>query len=228
MGAYRIKEALSMRFDKVSAIAPWLICTLGLAAVVPLEGAAGAKPLTFYASRAAFEAAEPGLPVQSFNSANLHGQPYQVIANGLNSQTSDGVFQAGDILGGLAIDTRHPGQQSTALIVTSSGPPNAVSVGDNWFGDTLRLEFSPGVGAVGETVFASTSNGPSFAGKIHEAVYSGSKLLGGRTVSEATGGDVFIGVASSGPPITRVEITWASDGDATTYVSDVAFGAAKP
>ena len=206
-----------------------LALVLAAAALLgPAASLASGKSLTFYSSRAAFDAAEPGLPVQSFDSADLHGQPFQVIANDLDSQTDDGVFQAGAILPGLLIDTRRPGQQSTALIVTSGGPPQAVSVGDNWFGDTLRLEFSPGVSAVGETVFGSTSNGVSFAGKIHEAVYSGAQLLGGRTVKETTGGDVFIGVASSGPPITRIDITWASDNDATTYVSDIAFGSPPP
>ena len=195
-------------------------------AVLAMFAAGGTRAgsLTWYASQAAFDSAEPGLPVQSFDSAHFN-PPYALIANHLNADTNDGVFAPGDILPNLDIYTKRPGSPSNALIVYGGGPVDTVSVGNNWYGDTLILSFPSAVTAVGETVFGATSGGPSFAGKIHEDVFSGSKRLGGMTFREQTGGSVYIGVAAPrATPITQVRITWQCCNDATTYVSSLAFG----
>ena len=64
--------------------------------------------LVFYTNQAAFNTAEPGLPVQSFNSANLYSQPFVYQPNGINSATSNTVFAAWSILPGLTISTLAP------------------------------------------------------------------------------------------------------------------------
>ncbi len=53
---------------------------------------------------------------------------------------------------------------------------------------------------------------------------SGTKLLGSQTFTEAAGGSAFVGVAAASLAITSVLITWASEGDADTFVSNIAFG----
>ena len=200
-----------------------------LAAALSLATAplAHAATLTFYPSRSAFTAAEPGLKVQSFAAANLLGQTSVTQASPLNATTNDAVFARGAILPGLVIATLHPGSRTNALIVYAGGPVGTTSVGNNWFGDTLAEKFSPAVSAVAEDVFANTSAGTSFAGSITAQFFSGTRSLGARTFTEASGGSVFIG-ASSTSPITSVRITWASDNDATTYASTIAFGTPTP
>jgi hypothetical protein len=165
-----------------------------------------------------------GLPLQSFDSANLFGQTFVYRASPLTSMTNDAVFAAGSILPGLKIKTLRPGSVSTALLVYAGGPVGATSVGNNWFGDTLVLELNPAVSAVCGTVFGNTAAGPSFAGKISVAFFSGKRILGGKTFSEAYNSYVFFGVSSSTLPITRVQITWASDEDADTFLSNFEFG----
>jgi hypothetical protein len=193
-------------------------------ALLFVAGAAQAGTLTWYANRGTFNDAQPGLPVQSFDSANLFGQTVVWQAIPLNSATHDAVFAAGSILRGLTLSTQQPGSRSNALTVYKGGPLATVNVGNSWFGDTLLLKFNPAVSAVATNVFGNTSYGPSFAGKISVQFYNGSKILGGKTFNEAYGGYIFIGVSSATLPITKAAITWASDEDASTYVSDIAFG----
>jgi len=197
-----------------------------LIASLALTGSIQAKtsPLTFYADRTRFDVAEPGLPVQSFTGANMFGQPYVTQPSPLSASTNDGVFAAGSILPGLMITTVHPGSKTTALAVISEGPLGTVSVGDNWFGDTLVLSFPSGVAAVGENLFANTAYGTSFAGTVTVQYYSGKKLLGSKKFTEAAGGYVFAGVSSSGAPITAVAMSWDGNEDASVFVSSIAFG----
>ncbi len=189
-----------------------------VAGLMTLAPAVSRGSIIYYATRSAFDAAEPGLPVQGFSSANLYGQPFVILPNGLNSATNNSVFVAGSILPGLTISTLHPGSASNALEVYG------LSIGNSWFGDTLVLSFAPGVSAVAEDAFANTSYGPSFAGNITEEIFNGSTTLGARTFSEAADGSVFIGVSSTTLPITSVELSWTSDGDASTFTSNIAFG----
>ena len=71
----------------------WLALGLLLGA-----GAAQAETLTWYADRNSFNAAQPGLKQQSFDSANLYGQPYVYQASPLTAKTNDAVFATGNIL----------------------------------------------------------------------------------------------------------------------------------
>jgi len=182
----------------------------------------------FYTNQAAFYAAEPGLPVQSFDGANLFSQTFVTQPNGLNSATSNVVLTAGSILPGLTISTLAPANQSQALILDGDGPVGAISVGNYTFGDTLVLTFAPGVLAAGENLFANTGFGTSFAGNNTEEVFNGTTSLGSITVSNAAGGYDFIGVTSTNLPITSVQFTWDGDGDGITFVSHIAFGTVVP
>jgi hypothetical protein len=144
--------------------------------------------------------------------------------SGKDHDTDDQVFTKGSIRKGIVITTAHPGETSTALIVFAGGPVSSKSVGNNWYGDTLILQFPKGVLAVGANVFGNTSSGTSFSGKISAHFFSGTKALGGMAFTESAGGYVFIGASSSAVPITSMRIQWASDEDATAYASDIIFG----
>ncbi len=152
----------------------------------------------FYYSQASFDAAAPGLPVDMFSGTGIRPSPYSNMA-------------------GLSITTLHPGMTSNALILSGDG------IGTNWFGDTLILNFAPGVTAFGTTLFANANPGQgTFAGDFTVDVYNGSTDLGSTSTHEAAGGTAYIG-ATSTIPITSVNILFNYDSDAVTYASNVAF-----
>jgi hypothetical protein len=191
-----------------------LIGAVGLVTALPEVSKAS---LVHYSTAALFDAAEPGLPIQTFTSANLYNEPYVVESSPLNSSTDDAVFTAGSILPGLTISNSGPGPAATGLLVYGD------NIGNNWFGDSLILSFSPGVSAVGEDVFANTAYGESFAGNITEDIFNGPQLLGSKTYTEAAGGSLYFGVSSTNVPITSVELTWDGDGDGITFARNIAF-----
>ena len=203
---------LITRFGRRFAVASSVIC---LIAVLPQVSRAS---LIYYATSSLFNAAVPGLPVQTFASANLYGQPYVVQASPLNSSTSNSVFSAGSILPGLTISNSGPGPAAAGLLVYGN------NIGNNYFGDSLILSFNPGVSAVGENVFANTASGPSFAGSITEDLFNGTQSLGSKTYTEAAGGSLFFGVSSTTTLITSVELTWDGNEDGITFASNIAFG----
>ena len=202
-----------------------LAAAMAVAGLMTMAPVASKASLIFYSDRPSFDAAEPLLSIQSFNSANLYNQSYVFEANGLNSATNDAIFAAGSILPGLTLTDPQPGSQTQALIVYGGGPVGSGSVGDAWF-DALDLSFTPGVYAVAEDAFANTAASASFAGSITEEVFSGTKSLGSETLSEALGGSMFFGVASTTLPITKVELIWYGNGDGVSFVSNIAFGTA--
>jgi hypothetical protein len=213
---------LGRRSDFESGDMKRVLALIGLVALAPAMAQA-ASPLTFYPTRDALNAAYPGLSLQKFTNAELYDEPFVTQANPLDHKTNDAVFKKGSILPGLTIRTLKPGLESNALLVYGGGPVGTISVGNYWFGDTLELSFPLGVQAVGENVFGNTSYGTSFAGKISAQFFHGKTYLGGKTFTEASGAYLFIGASSSTLPITSVRISWQSDGDANTYVSDIAF-----
>ncbi|HWE04285.1 MAG TPA: hypothetical protein VG326_17905 [Tepidisphaeraceae bacterium] len=74
---------------------------------------------------------------------------------------------------------------SNALNIEGTGS-NPKAIGTNWFQDTLILNFSPAISAVGENVFGNVYPGPSFAGGVAESVYNGSTQIGSTNLSEAS------------------------------------------
>jgi hypothetical protein len=198
------------------------IALIGLLSLCPALAQA-ASPLTFYPTRAALNAAYPGMSLQKFTNAKLYDAPFITHANPLDRKTNDTVFGKGSILPGIAVRTLNPRLAANAIIVYGGGPVETISVGNYWFGDTVELDFPLGVEAVGENVFANTSYGASFPGRINAQFFHGKTWLGGQTFTEAAGGYVFIGASSGTLPITSVRISWQSDGGANIHVSDIAF-----
>jgi hypothetical protein len=169
---------------------------------------------------AAFDAAEPGLPVEIF-SPNLSGQMYLTQSSPLSAATNDSVFPTGSILPGITISN-----------LNSANTPGLLVYGDGvapyYFEDSLVLTLAPSVTAIGERIYArSSAQGPTVAGTFTEDVYNGTTLIGSTNLSENQGDAGFIGVSST-TPITSIEITFNSDVDGSPVVNDIAFGSPVP
>jgi hypothetical protein len=168
---------------------------------------ASAGSLTFYSTRAAFDAANPGLAVQTFDSA-ITGIGITGIDGPVNSATNDGVFKPGDILPGIAFDShppQGPGGQGLAAIPHGAFnfPPQAPALlGVNNDLNTFDILFAAGQKAVAFELFNSLSTATDNVIKVYGA---GDVLLGQETVSTGglSGAPAFFGV-SSDTPITRV------------------------
>jgi hypothetical protein len=205
--------------------------TLVAAALVwawTLPGAATAGSLTFYSTRAAFDAANPGLATQTFEVARNFGS-VAGFDGPLNSTTNNGLFKPGDILPGVAFDS-HPalGPGGQGLAVTPDGyfniNPNApkVVVVNNSL-NTLDVLFSPGQKAVAFDVYNIF-----FAGANQITLFGpGDTPLGSTTVTTTPdgSGDLpgFFGV-SSDVPITRINLS----APANVGVAAVEFAPAVP
>src|SRR5262249_52207360 len=112
--------------------------------------------LIFYSTRATFDAANPGLPVETFSAARVNPGAFATVGAPISSTTNDGVFLPGDILPGLSV-----GSGSGALIVLGDGTVTGTtkSVGATTFGANAVLSFAPGAFAVGTDVFAASGPG---------------------------------------------------------------------
>jgi hypothetical protein len=95
-------------------------------------------------------------------------------------------------------------------------------VGTTWYGDTLVLNFSPGVTAAGADVFAINPPLGPLAGSFEVDVFNGTTHLDGTTFSEAAGAYGFIG-ASSTTPITSMQLVY-STADEMTMATNIEFG----
>ena len=197
---------------------------LGLAALALATIPAHAQ-LTSYATRADFNAAFSGLPVETFEAANVGPGTITGIPSPLDNTTSNTVFTTGSIQDGLRIaDTGADSGDSKALAVTGAGATTYASkaVYDNFYSDGLTLTFynNGGVQAVGldliSYVTAATQTVPDYRGATVLGLYP-------PTVS-AKG--TFFGVSSGGAPITSLSI--AGDDSHTRGVDNIAFGGAAP
>jgi hypothetical protein len=199
-----------------------------------------ASPITYYPNRAAFNSAEPGLPVEGFSAARFAGKCFtgSVYCYGfqpspLNSSTNHAFFLANTILPGVTIATLLPETQGNQnLIVLNNGAVKTggtKSVGTNNFGDTLVLKFSPAVLAVAADIFACCEDTSppvlTDAGYFTVSLYNGTRLLDSKTsIFEAAGGFGFFGVSST-VPITSIQILYTSN-EAVTGLDNLAFGSA--
>ena len=202
------------------------IAVIALMTVAPCVSQGSA--ITFYTTRASFNTAEPGLPVETFQAANFpKGQLWGTQASPLNASTNYGFFSTGSILPGLTISNLNP-LNTPGLVVYNDGAiqvGGTKSVGTNWYGDTLVLNFAPGVSAVGTDVFAFSAYPPAqtLAGNFTVNVYNGTTLLGTTNVDVPAAGDFgFVGVSST-TPITSMTLLYIDD-EVTTLVDNVAFG----
>jgi hypothetical protein len=184
-----------------------------LASALPAEAA-----LITFASRAAFDAAAPGLTVEDFEDAVVAAGSVEAFDEPLDSATATALFPAGSILPGLTLDT--PSDFDFDLALVGAGfagiPTNAVF--SNFFVDTLNVRLASG-SAVGLDVFSIFEDST-----ITISVFgAGDALLGTFDIAAGTAG-TFFGVANDSGAITRLNLFSArgfSEG-----VDNIAFEAA--
>jgi hypothetical protein len=192
-----------------------IVSIVGIAAL--LTPASAASPLTYYPSRASFNAAQPSLPIQVFQPLYYPA----VIASPLSSSENNSVFAPGSILPGLAISIDNKSLSPTGLYVDAS------SVACNWFGYPLILSFSPAITAFGADLFAS-SGGQSWAGTFTAVMYNGKTAIGEHRFSEAAYQNTFLGFTST-IPVTAILVTFrpSTDVDWAPHVENIAFGISR-
>ncbi len=91
----------------------FLPCLSIIAAMVSLTPASHAATITYYTTRASFNTAEPGLPLETFSPISTPA----VIAAPLSSTTNNSDFAAGNILPGISISNKNTASSANGLYV---------------------------------------------------------------------------------------------------------------
>lgn len=110
-----------------------------------------------YDSRSVFDAAVPGLPIETFESAapRVSSPTGDAVTGPVNSLTNNAYFAPGDVLPGLSVDVA-----SHNLVVGNTGRSPSVLVMNNSEGEPITVWFAPRVTAVGlDLVGLFTENG---------------------------------------------------------------------
>jgi hypothetical protein len=164
--------------------------------------------LTFYSSRAAFDLTNPGLSTETFEGGNIAPGTFAYFTGPLNSSTANALFSPGSILPGVSIFDL-PGPDPGDMVYVGEGTQPGVSkaiLSRNFFDDSLDLNFSVNVSAVGFDYCATIGPGRINYGSFIMSVYGSSGLLGSLFISTPEGSTVFFGVSSSTDRITRVNV----------------------
>jgi len=182
----------------------------------PAEAPSGS--LTFYTSRALFDAAHPGIPLENFSLTNVGPNNVLACPEPFDMNTNNGCFSPGDIKPGLGV------WNTTAVDLVVLTPPffgvNCVAVGPNTFTDNGEMQFNPPVQAVGFDLNSNVSS------TYNIEVFGPGGSLGTTTAPGAIPG-IFWGVDTSDPGgISR--ITTNSAAGAGEIYCNVAFGFAVP
>ena len=186
----------------------------GAPAARPAEAPAGS--LTFYTSRVVFNAAHPGIPLETFANTNVPPNSVVACAGPFNSSTNNACFSPGDILPGISVINTTGGD----LVVLT--PPffgvNCVAVGPDTFTEDGEMQFNPPVQAVGLDLNSNV------AGTFNIQIFGPGGLLGTTTAPGAIPA-IFWGVDTSDPGgISRIT-TVSPNGE---LYCNVAFGLAVP
>jgi hypothetical protein len=196
----------------------WYLLSVGMLLVAPRPAAA---QVTVFGSRALFNAANPGLPIEDFEAANVAGS-FVTFTGPLNSATNNGTFTTGNILPGISlVDDPGPGANDLLALGTGAVTGATKAVGNFTSPDALDLLFAPGVSAVGFDLFAAGSPGRPVDATVVVQLFDGGGQISSTLVP--TGGDiVFVGF-SSVTPIVRVSLLGANQ-TTSRFVDNVAFG----
>src|SRR5690606_2102993 len=156
--------------------------------------------LTYYASRAACTAANPGLLTEDFLEADLSSGTSGTMPNPLDENTNNAIFQPGDILSGLAVESVGPlAGDPAALFIIKDSAHTGVFVGSNYDEDDTQLRFAPGVAAVCVDYY-NPGGGTSLTVEVYD---TGGNLLGS-TSGSGSSARSFFGVSSAGAAIGSV------------------------
>ncbi len=177
--------------------------------------------LLYFNSKFLFEAAFLGLPKEDFEESLVAAGSYKLFPEPLDNTTDvTDVFQPGDILDGVSIQTVQGGNPATALLVAGDGWRFNTSnvVGPNHAIETLDIRFTGNdVYAVGMDLLLANSAGTAIitiygpGGTVHDSL----------TEQSIRRDETFFGFYSSEQPITRISI---DAGGAYELVDNIQFG----
>jgi len=188
----------------------------------------GTEAETFYTGRAAFQAANPGLALEDFESSLyppgsgiLLGCPQPASSAG-----SAGCYNPGELLPGFSMTSPGAGTPGAELVIIDGaagfGSPPGIVLGSNTFTATTRIDFDPPVAAVGFDIVTLIGGNP-----VTVNIYDASGvLINGQTGVAAGAAGSFWGVDSD-TPIGAVEILDPTLGD-VELLDDMEFGDPVP
>src|SRR5262245_25143573 len=175
---------------------------IGAALMATLCLAADARAtLVIYSDRATFDAANPGLPIETFEEGNVDPQTTRGLFPPLDSTTNDSTFSPGDILPSVSFDVSPPG--TLAIYGTGTFGLHIKTIAAGTFTSGLDIVFAEGASAVGFDVFnVEFSTSP-----ITISIFGESGLLGQESVPALDNSNPdFFGVSSDMEPITRINL----------------------
>ena len=175
-----------------------------------------ADSITF-SSRAAFNAAAPGLPVETFESGLVAAGSSTSCNGPLSSASASPCFPAGGLLPG-ATYSAVPGLSNPNMILFGAGILGATSkvLGPNFFADTLDITFTAPVTAVGLDAYG-------FSGIFAISVFSSAGASLGNFTILSNVEPTFFGFLSTTDLIGRINVS--SGGE---LVDNMAFGTPVP
>jgi len=174
--------------------------------------------MTFYGTRASFNTAAPGLPIEDFEEARIAPGLGQDMDGNLDKNTNNALFLPGEILDGLRL-RENPPEASLGLSILGAGIASQPSkdVFADYPVDTLDLIFyNNDVTAVGSDLHSAY-----VADLFNISIFGMGGPLG-TTTSSATPGGVFWGVTST-DIITRINFS-STTNKSNEGVDNVAFG----
>jgi len=168
-------------------------------AIVLLPAMSAEAALITFTSRTIFDAAAPGLPVETFESGIVAPGGVTVCSGPLSSSAASSCFAAGALMPGVTYSST-----SGSMVVLGAGFPtvgNASKVlGPNLFLDSFDLTFAD-ASAVGFDALV----GP-VTGNVQISVFSPTNQLLGSSLIAVPRGGTFFGVISTGDLIGRNDI----------------------
>jgi hypothetical protein len=184
----------------------------------------GTEAETFYTDRATFQAANPGLALEDFETA-LYPPGSGILTacpQPANSAGSAGCYNPGELLPGFSMTSPGTAGSGDELLIIDGaagyGTPPGLILGSNYFTAQTRVDFDPPVAAVGFDIVTVLGGNP-FNINIYDAAGA---LINGQTGVAAGAAGSFWGVDSD-TPIGAVEIADPTLAD-IELLDDMEFG----
>lgn len=113
--------------------------------------AGNTEALVFYNDLVTFQAANPGLPMETFSGTSVPPAGVLACDPPFNELTSNECFSQGAIMAGISVELiANDGSSLLNVVLTPDFfGINCVAVGPNSFTDDARIDFNPAVKAVG-------------------------------------------------------------------------------
>jgi len=203
----------------MKAIKRAIITSFASALIVLLSAISAQATLIMFNSRALFDAAVPGLPVETFESGLVSAGQVTACAGPLSSSAASACFLAGALLPGVIYSsTSGPMALLGAGFIPAIGNTTKV-LGPNLFNDSFDITFAAAT-AAGLDLFT----GP-VVGNVQVSIFGPTnQLLGSSLIAVPTGG-IFVGFLSDASLIGHITIAGQSPASGE-LVDNLAFGVA--